>query len=200
MAEVAALAGLAQAGSKLYQGDSEKSLAYRTAGVTEQAAALEAQGLSRRAMEERAAGQRQYQEQKLKEAEVISKQRAGAAASGAGASNAGILDLIGDTAARGEYLADTEMYKGESAARGIEDKAAAGTWQAGTRAASMRQKGDAAWTGSIFDAGITAATAGYKYGDRQGWWDDAKPTDKPDSDVTDLRSGWRTRVYKTKAL
>jgi len=194
MSEIQALAGLVQAGSKIAGGYGERNAMRAEAQAMERAAAVEAAGLRERAKEERGAANYAARERREKAEQVMGRQVAVAAASGGGTGGT-ILDLIGETAARGELQAQGEKYKGEQVARGLEDKAALGTWQAGTRARSARQKGDAAFTGSIFEGTAKGIDSVYKYGDREGWW---KREEKADSDETDPRTGWRTRVYKAK--
>ena len=194
MAEVQALAGLMQGGMKIADGAITRSSTRAEADATERAAAVEAAGLRERAKEERGAAAFSARERRAAADKVIGKQVALAAASGGGTGGT-ILDIIGETAERGEMQAQAEIYGGESRARGLEDKAALGTWQAGTRARSLRQKGDAAFTGSIFEGTAKGIDSVYKYGDREGWWDKEQ---KPDSDETDIRTGWRTRVYKAR--
>lgn len=191
---LAAAATVAQGGMKVYQGFQTRKAADEEAGAIEQAAAIEAAGMRHRANETRAAGQQAARERKMKTDQVIGRQVALAAASGAGASGGTILDLIEETAGRGEEQRLVEMDKAESKARGMEDKASFGTWQAGTRSRALRKKGDAALTGSIFDGAITAGKGVAAYGQRAGWFD----SDDAVSDDSDPRTGWRTRVYKPR--
>jgi hypothetical protein len=112
---------------------------------------FEAEQLKKKAAEERAAASRAAQEKRMDMNRVISRQVAVAAAGGAGTSNASIFDIIGDTAARGQYLFDTEIAGGESKASGWLDKAIA-----------AKSKGNNAFIGSIFDAGTTLAKGVHK--------------------------------------
>lgn len=194
LATLAAVASVAQGGMKIYQGVQTRKASREEANAIEQAAAVEAEGMRHRANETRAAGQQAARERKAKTDQVIGRQVALAAASGAGAGSGTILDLIEETAGRGEEQRLVEMDKAENRARGIEDKARFGTWQAGTRATQMRKKGDAALLGSIFDGGITAGKGVVSYGQRSGWFD----SDDAVSDDTDPRTGWRTRVYRPR--
>ena len=77
------------------------------------------------AAESRAVSQRSAIDKRREGALFGSKLQARAAASGGGADDPTILDLGGDIAARSEYDALFEMYKGENRARGYEDSAAA---------------------------------------------------------------------------
>jgi hypothetical protein len=124
------------------------------AGVSaKKAGEYEAGGLERAANEERVAGQRAAMEKRREAEYVSSAQRAKAAASGSSITgSATIMDIFGDTAQRGEYLAQVEAYGGESRARGRLDQAKA-----------SRFKGKAALTGSILEGLGTAAKAGYRF-------------------------------------
>ncbi len=198
LAQLNLVAGMAQGAGKVAQGYSTQMLSKAEADATERAAAVEAAGLRARAAEERTAAQGEARNYDRRTKQVMGKQVALAAASGGGATDPTILDLIGETAAHGEEQRLAAMAKGESAARGLEDKAAYGSWQAGTRATSTRAKGDAALTGSIFEGLGKASESMYKYGERSGWWDDGSSPRKPATDDTDLKTGWRTRVYKAR--
>lgn len=128
------------------------------AGMNAQSAGeAQARSLKQQAAEELATGVRDGREKRKEMEKVISRQRAVAAASGAGVSNPTILDLIGDTAQRGEFLAQDEVAKGKARAAGLKDKAKLATWSGGN-----------AMTGSIFDAVGTAAGDIYKYDKRYG--------------------------------
>jgi hypothetical protein len=84
------------------------------------------------AQEARAVGQRALFEKRREGDLLQSKLQARAAASGGGADDPTVLNLGGDIAARSEYDALFEMYKGENRARGLLDAATA-----------SRMKGDA---------------------------------------------------------
>jgi hypothetical protein len=73
------------------------------------------------ATESRAGAQRQSFEKKRESRLLQSRLQANAAASGGGAADGSIIKLGSEIAGRGEYLALTEMYKGENKARGYED-------------------------------------------------------------------------------
>ena len=109
---------------------------------------FEAAGYKRVAAQERAAGQRSMFEEQNKTATVLSSQRAIAAASGGGADSPTILDIMGDTAQRGKYLADMEYYKGEERAKDALDKASA-----------AKLRGKQAYIGSILE-GISTGVKG----------------------------------------
>lgn len=75
------------------------------------------------AQESRAASQRTALERRRESTLLGSKLLARAAASGGGATDPTVIDLGGDIAARGEYGALMDLYKGENRARGLEDQA-----------------------------------------------------------------------------
>lgn len=134
-----------QAGAKIAQGQSAKDAADYNATMIE-----------RKAAEERAAAQRTAIERRKEGERVISKQIAGAAASGAGFGPS-LLDVIGDTAARGEYQAQADMYTGEARARGLKDQAAL-----------TRYEGRNAYAGSILEGVGGLALGMGKYGGAYG--------------------------------
>lgn len=107
-----------QAGSRIAAGQAQV-----------QAADYNAKMLERASAEERAVAQRTAMERRLETDRVLSKQIALAAASGAGGGPS-LLDIIGDTAARGEYQAQGEMYTGESRARNLQDRGKLAKWEA----------------------------------------------------------------------
>jgi hypothetical protein len=119
---------------------------YEQAAMNRQAENEQAQG-----KEELAASQREAQEKRREAQLANSRQIAIAAGSGAGVTNPTVVDIFEDTAERGEYLAQTELYGGKSRKAGYEDKAAA-----------SRFKGKAARTGSIFDALATGLSGASK--------------------------------------
>ena len=129
-----------QVGSKFAQGSMAKD-----------ASKYEAAGYRRAATEEVAAGQRARFEKDMETRKVLSTQRAIAASDGGGATAPTILDLMGDTAERGEYLADMETYKAENRAAGLKDKA---------KAAELR--GKQAFVGSILEGVSEGVSGAYK--------------------------------------
>lgn len=105
------------------------SAAAQAGQYAQRSAEFTAQQQEQAAKEARAVGQRSAFE-KRREGELLnSKLQARAAASGGGASDPTVLDLSGDIAQRGEYDALTEMFKGESRARGLLDGAEASRMQ-----------------------------------------------------------------------
>jgi hypothetical protein len=140
MAGLAAIAGIVGTGLQV--------MGSLQAGKSQQAALnFEAKQREAKAAEERAASQRTAIDKRHEGDLVMSRQKALAAAGGAGVVNPNILDLYGETSERAEYNAASEVYGGESRARGQVDQAAA-----------ARAKGKAAVKGSIFEAGGTAFT------------------------------------------
>lgn len=118
-------------------------------GKAQQAALnYEAEMRKKAAAEERAASQREAIEKRSEADRVLSRQRALASASGAGVVTPSILDIYGETAAKGEYNAQTALYGGESRARGQIDQANL-----------ARAKGKAAAKGSILE-GFGAIVSG----------------------------------------
>lgn len=97
--------------------------------AAQQAAEYRATQLRQQAQEARAGAQRMALETRRKGGLVQSTLRARAAASGAGATDQTVLGLTGQIAQRTEYESLLEMYKGENAARGMEDAANAAIYQ-----------------------------------------------------------------------
>lgn len=134
MAAIGAIAGLIGTGLQV--------MGTMQQGSAQQAALnFEAKEREKKAAEERAASQRDAIEKRHEGDLAMSKGLAIASASGAGVVNPSILDIYGETGGEAEYNAQTEMYGGESRARGQLDEAAA-----------ARAKGKAAKTGSTFAA------------------------------------------------
>lgn len=141
------------AGTMMLIGQGVQAGAKVAGGISAQrAGAYNAAGLERQATDEVAAAQRAAMERRTDTERVISKQVAGAAASGAGGGPS-LLDIIGDTAQRGEYQAQSEMYGGESRARTLKD-----------RAALARHEGRNAFVGSIIEGvgGLAVGTARHR--------------------------------------
>lgn len=133
--------------------------AFDQAKVSKQTGQYNAAEMERAAAEERAAGTRKAAERREQTERVLSRQRAVAAASGAGASGTeGYGDLVEDTASRGKYLSDLDLAMGESAATGLEQKAAISRARGDAEAASYRSKGYAA----IADGVTSAMKVGIK--------------------------------------
>lgn len=124
--------------------------------AADRAGKYNAAALERQAVEERAAAQRTALDRRAETERVISKQVAGAAASGAGFGPS-LLDVIGDTAQRGEYLAQGDMYQGETRARGLKD-----------RAAIAKYEGRNAMTGAILEGIGSVATGAGRYRNAYG--------------------------------
>lgn len=125
-------------------------------------AEFRAKQMEMKANEERAAGQRQMFERNREKEYQLSRIRAVAGAASGDTTDTGILDLSGDVEQRGDYLALTEMYKGENAGRGYE-----------TAASGERARGDAAAKGaklrafgSILETGSSMFSKYNRYDDR----------------------------------
>ena len=140
MAEIALIAGLAAGAGTIYSGFSKQKegedanrISLYNAEVTRQegeaaqsAAEFQAKQLERAATEERMGGQISAREKRDQMERVLSTQRARAAAGGAGGMETpGVLDIMGDTVERGEYLAGLETMSAEMKARGRLNQAAA---------------------------------------------------------------------------
>jgi len=105
-------------------GEAQAAAQRRAAADNATALEFKAQQEEQNAQESRAAAQRQSLEKGRQTKLLLSSLQARAAASGGGASDPGVLDLAGDISRRGEYQALTEIYNGESRARGLMDQAA----------------------------------------------------------------------------
>ena len=152
MAELAALASIAGSGSTILPIIGTAATVAGTIGAgyaQKQEAEFAAKQAERSAAEERAIASRESEERRKKTAFVLSEQKAKAASSGAGVVNPTILDIIGETAQEGDYLARSDTAAGENKARGLLDQAAA-----------SRYKGKAAFTGSILQ-GIGKGAKGF---------------------------------------
>jgi hypothetical protein len=140
---MAALSGAASIGGTIagMAGTSASMKTQRQAGALAQAGAAEegraavesanyrATQLRQQAQEARAAQQRVALETRRKGGLAQSTLRARAAAGGGGATDNSVLNLTGQIAGRTEYESLLEMYKGENAARGMEDAAEAAIYQ-----------------------------------------------------------------------
>ncbi|WP_375460023.1 hypothetical protein [uncultured Enterovirga sp.] len=90
---------------------------------TARAQEMQAAAQERRANEERAASQREAIARDRKTELTLSRTQAVAASSGAGADDPTVLDLVGDTAAEGEYGELTALYEGHARATTLDDQA-----------------------------------------------------------------------------
>ena len=114
--------------------------ASQQAGVmAQQQKYYEAQQREMQALEARAGAQRSMFEKQREGKLLQSKLQARAAAGGGGADDPTVLDLGGGIAARTEYEAALEMFKGENRAAGLRDEAT-----------GLRMTGDAMkWQGDV---------------------------------------------------
>lgn len=143
------------------------------------AAEFEAAQHVRNAGNARAAAQRQSFDTAAKTAQVEGTQMARAAASGAAVASPTIMDIMGETAQRGEYLREADLYKGEVEANRELNAAAA-----------AKAKGKNAAVGSILEGVGTGLTGIAKY--RPGL-----ATASTDNDiVTDVDTGETIRAKK----
>lgn len=145
LAALAAVAGPAAAGSAStilpIIGTAATVLGTIGSGYAQkQEAEFEAKQAERASAEERAAGVRASQDRREKTAFLLSEQKAKAASSGGGVTNPTILDIMGETAQEGDYLARSDVAAGENKARGLLDQAAA-----------SRYRGKAAFRGAILE-------------------------------------------------
>ena len=125
------------------------SAAAAAGAAAQQAAEFTARQQKMGAREARSVGQLAMFE-KRKETDLLqSKLQARAAASGGGATDPGVVNLTGDIAQRGEYQALTEMYKGESKARGLVDAAMASQMQGAAALAEGEAKKRAATMSAV---------------------------------------------------
>jgi hypothetical protein len=104
-----------------------------------------------KAMQERAVGQRQSFEKRREARFAQSTLLARAAASGGSATDPTIVKLGSDIAERTEYMALSDMARGEQAGLDYENKADLSRWKAGI----MRDEAKMAMTGGIIGAGST---------------------------------------------
>lgn len=122
-------------------------------------AAFAAAQEERKAAETTAVASRTAEDRRREVNRLISKQTSLSAADGGGPINPTILDVIGDTAAQGEYLASSDLYNGRNAAAGMMDQASVD-----------RARGKNQMAASWIDAIGTAADGGYKLGKSRNWW------------------------------
>lgn len=120
---------LAGMGSAMAAGKAGKIGAALQGQAAMQSAEYRAKQLEQQAQEARASQQRVALETRRKGDIIQSTLRARAAAGGGGATDNTVLNLTGQIAGRTEYDALLEMYKGENAARGMQDAAKAARYQ-----------------------------------------------------------------------
>jgi len=126
----------------------------------QQAQEFKAQQEEMAAQESRAGAQRAAMESRRKGTFLQSTLQARAAASGGGADDPTVLNLGGDIAARSEYDALFDMYKGENRARGLEDQAMASRLTGD----ALKAEGEAKRTASYLSAdGTIIGGAGSAY-------------------------------------
>lgn len=141
---------------------------------TSQANALnaEAAAMDKRANEEKAAAQREAIQRRRQASVLLSRQQAVAASSGGTATDPTVLDVMGDTAAEGQYQSDVALYQGDVAAAGLQDQAAINRARARqARLAGFINAGSTMLNGfssiktpSFKGFGMPRATPAYRYG------------------------------------
>ena len=136
MAQIAIIA--AMAGGQLYKGAQAKKLKER-----------EAQGFRDAAMRRKGVAHREMAEERRKKEFMYSRALALAAFSGAGVDDPGMVTLLGDLNAEGEYRILSRLYAGENEAEGLL-----------FRAEAARREGKAARSASYINA-ITSAVSAY---------------------------------------
>ena len=113
-----------------------------------QAAEFEARQREQQAQEARAVSQRQALEKRREQRLLQSRQLAAAAAVG-GADDPSVIDIFAETEERGQLAFETELYRGETQARGLE-----------TAAQVRRFEGRQAQLGSFIQAGSDILSGG----------------------------------------
>src|SRR3990167_5020679 len=119
----------------------------------------EAKQLEQQARQEEGAAAVAARERRHDAELVQSTQLARAAYSGGGVTNPTILNLMADTAQRGEFLAQTELAQGKMGAAARRHQGAATILVANMEADILRMKGRSAQTGGII-SGIGSTVAG----------------------------------------
>jgi len=134
---------VAGVGGSLLQGQAAKKQANFEADQAQKAGA-----------EKLAASTRQAEDTRRKTNILMSNEKAAAAADGGGTTNPTILDIIGDTAGRGEFLANSDIYDGQAAQSSAKDQASI-----------ARARGKNAQMASYFDAAATGLKGGKSFWD-----------------------------------
>lgn len=156
MAAMTAGAGALSAAGTLIGGMAAADAGERTKSAMEFRAKEEEQA----AQESRAVSQRSALEEERKGRFTLSTLQARSAAGGGGADDPTVLNLGGDIAARSEYDALFDMYKGENRARGLEDSAMASRMSGDAAEAEGKAKQMASYFSA---AGTIAGSAGSAY-------------------------------------
>ena len=169
MAEIALLASAVSAAGTVVGGMAAKREGQAQASAMRQSAEFEAARLREKANEERAAAGREAAQERDKKEQMASRAIAVAASSGGGVENPTILNILDDIETKGELQAGQKMYVGKSRAAGMIDQANAGLWNADVKGQSARNRGDAAFVGSLLEGFGTAAGGVYKYKTAKGW-------------------------------
>ena len=125
MAELAALGGLVSGIGSIIGGQQTQTEADFQAKQGDLVAGADATAFNEQATGEIASGVQASQEQQRQTGIVLSREQSIAAASGAGVSTPTVMNVMGNTAARGTQLAGLDVWKGETAANATNAKAAA---------------------------------------------------------------------------
>ena len=125
MAELAALGGLVSGIGSIIGGQQTQTEADFQAKQGNLVAGAEATALNEQATGEIAAGVAEGQQQSRETGIVLSREQSIAAASGAGVSTPTVMNVMGNTAAKGSYLQGLDIWRGETQASATNAKAAA---------------------------------------------------------------------------
>ncbi len=190
---------IAGMGSSMAAGKAGKIGAAIQGQAAMQSAEYRATQLRQQAQEARASQQRAALETRRKGGLVQSTLRARAAAGGGGATDNTVLNLTGQIAERTEYESLLDMYKGENAARGMEDAANAAIYQGkiGNVAAGIQSEAVQAQTrGTIAQSAGSLASQVFGLGSKVGGmnWGGAG-TSLPSGSFTDGQIAGRKSVY-----
>ena len=109
----------------------------------------EARGLNEAASRRRGAAHREMAEEERKKEFMYSRALAVAAASGAGTADQGVVALLGDINAEGEYRIMSRLYTGETEAQGLDYQAEV-----------ARKEGEAAFTSGVI-SGVSTGIKAY---------------------------------------
>ena len=193
MAEWATIATVVSAAATAASGTVAYASANKQAGMQKMAGERNAQELERAADEARADGARKAAEHRLQEERITSRQRAVAASGGAGAGgNEGYIDIVGDTAERGQYLSDLYIASGENVATGRQGQADVARWKGGVESDLSKAKGTGALIGAVGDI---AATGLKRAPMTQGSPDDFVYEEYGDQ----VNDGWTTTARRPKS-
>lgn len=191
---------IAGMGSAMAAGKAGKIGAALQGQAAMQSAEYRATQLRQQAQEARASQQRVALETQRKGDLVQSTLRARAAAGGGGATDNTVLNLTRQIAGRTEYESLLEMYKGENAARGMEDAANAAIYQGKVGQVAAGLQGEAIGyqtrgtiaqsMGSLGRAvgGLGSSLSGINWG--------GTGTTLPSADMPMINTGWASPLQR----